>query len=53
MREDFHPDVYLLASARNGTLYASVTCNLIARIHQHRSGAALELLAPFADATES
>ena len=39
MREDFQPAVYLLASARNGTLYVGVTSNLIARIHQHRTGA--------------
>ena len=39
MREDYQPAVYLLASARNGTLYVGVTSNLIARIHQHRTGA--------------
>ncbi len=39
MREDFQPAVYLLASARNGTLYVGVTSNLIARIHLHRTGA--------------
>jgi putative endonuclease len=39
MREDFQPTVYLLASARNVTLYVGVTSNLLARIHQHRSGA--------------
>lgn len=39
MREDFQPAVYLLASARNGTLYVGVTSNLIARVHQHRNGA--------------
>jgi putative endonuclease len=39
MHEDFQPTVYLLASARNGTLYVGVTSNLIARIHQHRTGA--------------
>lgn len=33
------PTVYLLASQRNGTLYTGVTSNLIARIHQHRTGA--------------
>jgi putative endonuclease len=32
------PCVYLLASQRNGTLYAGVTSNLPARIWQHRSG---------------
>jgi len=30
--------VYILASARNGTLYIGVTSNLIQRIHQHREG---------------
>ena len=29
------PCVYLLASHRNGTLYAGVTSNLIARVWQH------------------
>ena len=32
------PAVYLLASARNGTLYVGVTSNLIQRIWQHREG---------------
>jgi len=32
------PCVYLLASGRNGTLYAGVTANLLARISQHREG---------------
>jgi putative endonuclease len=36
MRPDFSPTLYLLASRRNGTLYAGVTSNLFARIHQHR-----------------
>jgi len=31
------PCVYLLASRRNGTLYAGVTTNLPARIWQHRN----------------
>ena len=39
MRSDFSPTVYLLASKRNGTLYAGVTSNLLARIQQHRFGA--------------
>jgi putative endonuclease len=30
------PCVYLLASRRNGTLYAGVTSNLIQRIWQHK-----------------
>ncbi len=33
------PCVYILASARNGTLYVGVTSNLIKRIHEHRSDA--------------
>ena len=32
------PCVYILASARNGTLYIGVTSNLIGRIMQHRAG---------------
>ena len=36
MQRDFSPTVYLLASRRNGTLYAGVTSNLMAWIHQHR-----------------
>jgi len=38
MHADFQPCVYLLASKRNGTLYAGVTSNLPARVHQHREG---------------
>jgi putative endonuclease len=34
------PCVYLLASSRNGTLYAGVTSNLIGRTWQHREHAA-------------
>lgn len=30
--------VYIMASRRNGTLYAGVTTNLVARCFQHRSG---------------
>lgn len=33
------PAVYLLASARNGTLYVGVTSELVARAWQHRSHA--------------
>jgi len=33
------PCVYLLASSRNGTLYAGVTSNLVGRIWQHRTHA--------------
>jgi putative endonuclease len=36
---DRTPCVYLLASDRNGTLYAGVTSNLVARIWQHREHA--------------
>ena len=32
--------VYLLASAKRGTLYAGVTNNLVRRIHEHRTDAA-------------
>lgn len=35
-----HPATYLLATARNGTLYAGVTSDLVARIWQHRTHAA-------------
>ena len=31
--------VYLLASARNGTLYVGVTSDLIGRVWQHKEGA--------------
>ena len=30
--------VYILASARNGTLYAGVTSDLVKRVWQHREG---------------
>ena len=30
--------VYLLASARNGTLYVGVTSNLVQRVWQHKEG---------------
>jgi putative endonuclease len=33
------PCVYLLASERNGTLYAGVTSDLIGRVWQHRNKA--------------
>ena len=32
------PAVYILASARNGTLYVGVTAALLLRIQQHREG---------------
>ena len=38
MHEDFQPAVYLMASARNGTLYLGVTSRLMQRIAQHRAG---------------
>jgi predicted GIY-YIG superfamily endonuclease len=38
MKDTFAPAVYILASARNGTLYTGTTSNLIQRIAQHRSG---------------
>jgi putative endonuclease len=30
--------VYLLASQKNGTLYAGVTSDLVRRVHDHRNG---------------
>ncbi len=33
------PAVYIMASRRNGTLYAGVTSDLVARIWQHKHGA--------------
>jgi putative endonuclease len=30
--------VYILASRRSGTIYVGVTSDLLARIHQHRTG---------------
>jgi putative endonuclease len=37
---DRNPCVYLLASARNGTLYVGVTSDLVRRAWQHRVSAA-------------
>ena len=37
MRERL-PAVYIVASRRNGTLYAGVTAHLVQRIWQHREG---------------
>lgn len=36
MPRDFKPSVYIVTSARNGTLYVGVTSNLPQRIGQHR-----------------
>lgn len=33
------PCVYILASRRHGTIYVGVTSDLLARLHQHRTGA--------------
>jgi predicted GIY-YIG superfamily endonuclease len=33
------PAIYIMASARNGTIYLGVTSNLVQRVHQHRTGA--------------
>jgi len=38
MDSDFAPTVYIMASARNGTLYMGVTSSLLQRIAQHREG---------------
>jgi putative endonuclease len=38
MVREVAPAVYLVASKRNGTLYAGVTSDLPGRIHQHRNG---------------
>jgi len=38
MHADFQPCAYIMASARNGTLYTGVTSHLIQRICQHREG---------------
>ena len=39
MPRERNPMVYLLASGRNGTLYAGVTSDLVQRVAQHREGA--------------
>ena len=38
MKRELHPAVYIMASARNGTLYIGVTSNLVQRVWQHREG---------------
>jgi putative endonuclease len=38
MQRDFQPAVYIVASARNGTLYVGVTSDLPKRAFQHREG---------------
>lgn len=38
MHPDFQPMVYIMASARNGTLYTGVSSSLLQRIAQHREG---------------
>ncbi|MEG3087174.1 GIY-YIG nuclease family protein [Sphingomonas sp. PB4P5] len=38
MREERAGYVYIMASAKNGTIYIGVTSNLPARAYQHRTG---------------
>ena len=38
MREETSPAVYILASARNGTLYVGVTGSLWSRVATHKDG---------------
>ena len=38
MHPTFQPAVYMMASARNGTIYIGVTSDLVARAWQHRKG---------------
>ena len=38
MQREIAPVVYIMASARNGTLYIGVTSNLMQRVAQHRTG---------------
>ncbi|NBW76856.1 MAG: GIY-YIG nuclease family protein [Sphingomonadaceae bacterium] len=35
----FQPAVYIVASARNGTIYVGVTSDLVKRVWEHREGA--------------
>ena len=48
MQRDIQPTTYIMASARNGTLYIGVTSNLIQRIAQHREGTASGFTARYA-----
>ena len=38
MHPTLQPAVYMMASARNGTIYIGVTSDLVARAWQHREG---------------
>ena len=42
------PCVYILASRRHGTIYIGVTSDLMARLHQHRTGATKGFVAEYA-----
>lgn len=48
MQRDIQPTTYIMASARNGTLYIGVTSNLIQRMVQHREGTASGFTARYA-----
>ncbi len=39
MQHIFQPAVYIVASARNGTIYVGVTSDLVKRVWEHREGA--------------
>ena len=32
-----HPEVYIMANKKNGTIYTGVTSNLLERVYEHRS----------------